>query len=310
MKSKILTFFSICIFSNIFVFSVLNSQIENKIVVKVGDAIVTTSDIQNEILTSLIINKQDVTQENINNSKNSAIKSLLNLTIKKSENEKFEITDYNKKDLQEYELSVAKSFNTNLDGLRKIFKLNKINYSLFLEKRKVELIWNTLIYNIYKNQININIVDVENEIEKIEKTKKNEYYLSEIEISKIEFNEAKLSEILEIIKKKGFDKAARKFSIAPSSQNGGAIGWFLKKNLSKKYLEQVQVLKLDEISSPIINDDSISILKIDKIRNIKKEINAGEIKKKIIIQKKEEKLNLFSRSHFSNLENTIIIDFL
>ena len=37
--------------------------------------------------------------------------------------------------------------------------------------------------------------------------------------------------------------------------------------------------------------------------------NVDELKKKILSQKKQEKLNLFSRSHFSNLENTTIIDF-
>ena len=34
------------------------------------------------------------------------------------------------------------------------------------------------------------------------------------------------------------------------------------------------------------------------------------MKKKILDQKKQEKLNLFSRSHFSKLENSIQINFL
>ena len=39
------------------------------------------------------------------------------------------------------------------------------------------------------------------------------------------------------------------------------------------------------------------------------EFDIKKIKKKIVSKKKEEKLNLFSRSHFSNLENTVQIEF-
>ena len=310
MKKKKLAIISVFVFLNTFVFFESNSQIMNKIVVKVGDSIVTTNDVQNEILTNLIIRKQAVTQENINNNKDFAIKSLLNVSIKKSEINKFEITDYSKKDLNQYVLSVAKLFDTNIEGLKKIFKINNINYNIFIEKRKIELTWNTLIYRIYSNQININIIDVENEIEKMKDPGINEYNLSEIKILNSEFNEDKLEEVLKTIKEEGFDRAAEKFSIAPSSKKGGDIGWISKKSLSKKYLKQVQRLKLEEISPPIMNDNSVSILKINKVRTSKNKINTNDIKKKIIIQKQEEKLNLFSRSHFSNLENTIIIDFL
>jgi hypothetical protein len=34
-----------------------------------------------------------------------------------------------------------------------------------------------------------------------------------------------------------------------------------------------------------------------------------KIKEAILNKKKMEKLNLFSRSHFSNLENTVTVDF-
>ena len=50
-------------------------------------------------------------------------------------------------------------------------------------------------------------------------------------------------------------------------------------------------------------------MKIDDLKLTSNDkINAKELEKKIINQKKSEKMNLYSRSHFLNLENSIIID--
>ena len=61
----------------------LKSEITNVIVAKVGNSVITSVDIENEIITNLLISGQEITQENINNSKNYALKKLINKTIKK-----------------------------------------------------------------------------------------------------------------------------------------------------------------------------------------------------------------------------------
>ena len=279
-------------------------------IVKVGDSVITSIDIQNEILSNLLINKQIITQENINNNKNYAIKNLINKSIKRNEINKYEIKHYNKKDLRNYIDDVAKNFNTNTKGLKEIFIKYGVNYDSFVEKYEIELLWNTLIFNIYKNQININVIEVKNEVEKILNTEEVEYNLSEIEIQNSEDVKDKLNSILELIKKEGFETVARKFSIAPSAKKGGLIGWISNEVLSKKYLEQLKKININEISTPIININTVSLFKINDIKKNKNEIELEKIKQKILLQKKEEKLNLFSRSHFSNLENTIPINFL
>ena len=279
-------------------------------IVKVGDSVITSIDIQNEILSNLLINKQIITQENINNNKNYAIKNLINKSIKRNEINKYEIKHYNKKDLRNYIDDVAKNFNTNTKGLKEIFIKYGVNYDSFVEKYEIELLWNTLIFNIYKNQININIIEVENEVQKMLSVETVEYNLSEIKIPNSDNNKDKLNSILELIKKDGFESVARKYSIATSAKKGGLIGWTSSTVLSKKYLEQIKKININEISSPIINENSISLLKINEIKKIKNQVEQDKIKEKILLQKKEEKLNLFSRSHFSNLENTVVINFL
>ena len=150
------------------------SEINNSIVIKVGGALITSIDIQNEILTSMLISKQEISQESIDINKKFAIKALINTTLKRSEIEKNKVIDYSKKDLQVFLDKVAKDFNTNQKGLKNIFKQNNLSYESFVEKNKIELLWNTLIYTIYKNQININVVEVDNDLEKFKGNKSEE----------------------------------------------------------------------------------------------------------------------------------------
>jgi len=288
----------------------LKAQINSIIVVKVGDLLVTSVDVQNEIITNLLLNNIEITQENINNGKSYAVKNLINKRIKKIEVNKYQEKSYNKKDLRKYTDNIAKKFNTDAVGLKKIFKNNNVSYDIFIDNRQIELIWNTLIFRIYKNQTNVNIIEVKNEVLKLINNDRVEYNLSEIEISNLNNNKNIFNEILEYIKIKGFEEAAKKYSQANTAENGGIIGWVEKTTLSPSYLNEIQKLKIKEISTPIGNKNSRTILKLNEIKKQENKIKKDELKERILSKKKEEKLSLFSRSHFSNLEQSISINFL
>jgi len=211
MKFTNLIIISILVLLNNLIYINLQAQINNGIEVKVGNLLITSIDVQNEIITNLVVGKKEVTQENINNSKNYAVKNLISKSIKESEIDKYQIEDYREKDLQNYILNVAKKLNTDQNGLKEIFKQNNIDYQIFIKKYEIELLWNTLIYKLYRSQTNINLVEVDNEV---------------------------------------------------------------KKFRENKSAEEIKKLKED-----------------------------------ILNVKREKKLNLFSRSHFSSLENTVVIDF-
>ena len=172
-KSKLIIFIFFILLNNS-IFYKLESKINNIIVVKVGNNIITSLDVQNEILTNLVINNIEINQENINKNKNFSVKSLINKSLKKLEINKYDINEYNKQDLQNYINSIAKNLNIDSKNLKEIFVQNNIDYSKFIENYKIELLWNTLIYKIYQNQTNINIVDVNNEVEKIKGSKSEE----------------------------------------------------------------------------------------------------------------------------------------
>ena len=102
MNNKIITCLIFILFINITNSTELKSQINNSILVKVGNSLITAIDLENEIKTNLIINGQELSQVNINNNKGYSVKNLINKSIKNSEINKFGITTYNKQDLKKY----------------------------------------------------------------------------------------------------------------------------------------------------------------------------------------------------------------
>ena len=294
--------------------SSLLAKINNTIIAKVGSEIITILDVENEIKILLIINNESITQENINKTKKIAIKSLVQRLIKKNEIIKYKIDQYSEKDLFNYQVNIAKSLNINQEDLIEIFKNNGLKYSDFLESKKTELRWNTLIFSLYKNQIGINPLEIENELNlklnnKIE-TKK--YKLSEIEIkNKGENNKSILENIYKIIKNESFESAVKKFSVSTSALDSGNIGWFNESTLSPVLKNELSKLKKGQVSKPVNNSESITILKIQDIKIIQNQNPDLEtLKAQIIQEKKQAKLNFFSRSHFSTVENTLLIKFL
>jgi peptidyl-prolyl cis-trans isomerase SurA len=292
----------------------LLANIKNSIIVKVGSEIITNIDVENEVKTLLILNNKIINQANINNTKKVAVRSLVRRLVKKNEINKFKINQYNEQELSEYQIQLAKKLNIQKSELIKIFNNNNISYENFLENQKIDLIWNTLIYSMYQSQIAINPLELENEISrrlKIE-TQIKKYKLSEIEIVNNQSNnQVILEDIYKTIKNENFESAVKKFSISTSNINNGDIGWFNEEALTPILRDELSKIKKGQVSRPIRSEVSVTIFKIIDIRmNNKKNFNIDELKNKIIVELKEKKLNLFSRSHFSNVENSLLIKFL
>ena len=290
----------------------LSAEIKNSILVKVGNEIITSVEVETEIMSLLFINNRPINQEEIDKIKRPVVKSLITRTIKEVEIKKFEVTSYNQKQLDQYMLNIAKKFGTDKEGLKGIFIENNLDYIYFKEKFKVELLWNSLIFMLYKNQININPMEVVNTLENNinDQTESKSYHLAEIEILKDGLNSEKLDEIYKYILEKGFEETVSKYSISESKANRGDIGWIDEKNLSKLYKNELASIKQGDVSKPIKLENSINILKIKNIKiNQNINIDKDELRIQIIEQKKQEKLQMFSRSHYSNLENKTLIKY-
>ena len=65
------------------------AKIENKIVVRIENKIITDYEIKNKILSSIIVANKEINQENINIVKSQSLETLIQLKLKKLELEKF-----------------------------------------------------------------------------------------------------------------------------------------------------------------------------------------------------------------------------
>ena len=140
-----------------------------------------------------------------------------------------------------------------------------ISYDLYKESIKIDLSWQSLIYELNKNNLSVDEKQIVQELNKIIKNKLNleEYELAEIVIDKIEGSENQkkiLIEINDYINQFNFEEAAFKYSISNSASEGGKIGWVSFQTLSDKLKDNLLKLKIGEVSKPINNVDQIILL--------------------------------------------------
>ena len=286
------------------------NAITNKILLKVENEIITNYEVKNKILTSLVLAGNEISQENINKLKKQALESLIENKLKIIELEKFKIKK-NSNQINSYLNSIS---GNDILALENKFKINNLDYNLFLEEIEIQTKWQNFIYLFYKGKIEINENSINNDIEKIVKDKKNfqEYKISEIEIN-IEENSNIDQIVLDLknkIKDEGFETAALNYSISSSSNNKGSLGWISSNSLSQEIFEILKKLNTGQISRPIKRQNSILFLKLDDVRTSKVEnINIEDLKIKMIDRKKNEMFNLYSKSHLSKLRNSVLIEY-
>ena len=291
----------------------LYASIENRVIAKVGDQIVTSYELINKIKTILFLNKQSLNQGNINSIKQQALILLIDNKIKIEEIKKYNHSFTQNNMLQNNLDKIAKKFNTDSQGLKELFTNNTIDYAIYKNDVETDLLWNTLIFRLYEEKISFNEKEVENDLKKFISNQEDveEYKLSEIEIlinDSLE-NKNKIAQIQQQIKDMGFENAAMKFSISATASDGGDLGWINSKSLSEQILTIISKLKVNEISKPIITTDKLLFLKLIDKKKIKiKENNLDTITEKIINEKKNEYLQLFSNNHLSKIKNNKFIN--
>ena len=287
-----------------------SKNFQNNIILKVENEIITSFEIKNKIISSLILSNQEISQENIDRLKSQALEALIQYKLKKIELSKHDLKD-DQNQINTYLLSI--SFN-DIDGLKKKFKNYDLDFEIFLDEIKTQLKWQRFIYKIYSNKIEIDEKMVDQEIENLKKNKKSleEFRLSEIEVL---YNDKKNEEIViknikDQIDNFGFEDAAIKLSISNSSSQKGDIGWISGKSMSKEIFLIVKNMKIGEVSKPIKRQNSILFLKLkDKRLSNTDNLDLIEVKKKIINRKKNELFNLYSNSYLSKLKNTSLIEY-
>ena len=64
-----------------------------------------------------------------------------------------------------------------MDTLRNICASNELDFSIIEKQVQIELAWNGLIYELYKNRLTINPEQIEEQLKVMQSSKKVEEYL-------------------------------------------------------------------------------------------------------------------------------------
>jgi peptidyl-prolyl cis-trans isomerase SurA len=305
MHIKIIQYLIFLIF--FFISSALS--IENKIVLKINNSIITNVDIINEAnyLQALNPNLQNLEKNKI---LEIAKNSLIREKIKEIEILKTSTRSINSNYLD----SVIKSIYTNIgfknrnEFIEHIKKFN-INIKTIEKKLSEETLWNQLIYNKFFSKVKIDKEKIKKEIN-LANRKSKSYLLNEIVYSVDNNNEKKIlfKKIKESIVQNGFENAAAIYSIAETSKTGGNLGWISENTINKDILKYISKLKIGEFTNPILIPSGFLILKVKDIKEIEKKIDIEKELNLRIRSIQNQQLNQYSNIYFKKIKKNILID--
>ena len=217
-----------------FFFNFIVFLLENKILLKVDNEIITSVDVLLEIQYLTAINK-DIVKLRKEKIFEIAKNSLIRRKIKDKEINKY--SDNFKIDPSYVDkIIISNASNLGFNSLNE-FKNHLKKFGLNTENLKNrilnEILWNELVVNKYGNKLIINKERIQKEIENNNKKSKS-YLLSEIIFdlpsgSKIE---ERYKSIEQEISKNGFENASLIYSISDTSSNGGKLGWIKEETLN------------------------------------------------------------------------------
>ena len=301
-KILLIFFYSLIAFSN-------TSAIENKILFKVNNEIITSIDILTELKYLEMINSDFIKMPK-KKAFEIAKKSLIREKIKVIELKKiFEEIKIEDEFLNRLLIDRFKSINIkNIYDFEKHFLLLDISPSLIKKKISIEVMWNQLIFNKFKQNVKINKEDIKSEL--LTKDKQKEYLLSEIlfTINENEKFDKKTNLLEKEINDKGFSQTALTYSISDTSSKGGKLGWVKETILSSKIKKIIKKIKINSYTKPIIIPGGFLILKIENIRETKNDLDLDSEINRIIKEKTNEQLNQLSNIYFNKVKKDIIIN--
>ncbi len=286
---------------------------KNKIIARVDNQIVSSYELKNKVKTILFLANQNFNQENVNLIKQKALQKLIDYKLKKNQVVKFKIQLNNKNQINNHLNNLSSKYKTDVEGMKNIFRGNGLDFEIYLDEIQTKFNWQKLIFDRYQNKIILNEQEIEAELSNYLKSQNDllEYKLAEIELP-LKNNSEDKNTIMEVnneITKVSFESAAIKYSISTSSSDGGDIGWINAKSLSNEMSSLISKMTVGQVSQPLVQTNRIIILKLldQKKINIDK-VDLGELRKKIVKNKKNQILSLYSNNHLSKLKNNALIE--
>ena len=295
----------------LFYFCVISfaNSLENKIIYKINDEIITSFDLKKELRYLSLINPEILNLEKNDIFKISK-KSIIREKIKKIEilNHVEEI----KLDENFTNLLIKNTYTKigfkDINEFKK--KLGSMSISLdeFVEKISIDAMWNQMIYEKFKAKIKIDKTKLQREISS--KETKKLYKLSEIvfNVDKKEDLQKKIDLITTDIENKGFKSAALIHSISQSKNLGGELGWIDAGSINKNLNNIIKILEIGQYSEPQNIAGGFLIIKLNDIKEQTVSLDMKKELENLIKLKTNQQLNQFSNIYFNKIKKNIKIE--
>lgn len=285
--------------------------LENKIILKIDNQIITSLDIDREIkyLSTLNPSIKSLSKERL---RLIGKKSLIKEKIKKKEILRYmEEINIDQKFLKELIRNryVKLNFKTENEFIEYL-KFNQVNIEEIEKKFSIEAIWNQLIYSKFSSQVKINKKDLEKKIKERNNLANKSYLLSEIFFNITDKRELqkKYNEIKKVIENESFETAAVTYSRSDTASVGGKLGWINENSLNENIKVNLAKLNKENFTKPIFISSGYLILKINDIKLEKKKFNKNIELKKSINYETNQQLSQFSNNYFKKIKKNIIIN--
>jgi len=287
-------------------------EIRDGIFVVVGNQAITKSDIVNEIKVILILNNISYSDEKRDELQKMAIKAIVRRTVKEFELNKYSFLEYSITDFNNELNRLADRINMDVETLKNICAANNLDFLIVEQQIKIELLWNSLMFHLFKNRLTINSNEIEDQL-KLNQNKKNilEFLISEIVIKSMpqEEFESKINELKLKIEVEGFENTAMNESISQTAVNGGDLGWLNENEISTKFRSKIFNTPTGGISEPIILQEGVLIFKVRDRREKNNTMSLEELKNELVNTEKSKILNMYAISHYDNLRRSVTVKF-
>ena len=141
--------------------------IKDALFATIGNKAVTQSDILNEIKIILILTGQSFTEDIKEQLQSGAIQSVIKRNIKKIEIEKHNFLSFDQLDVNRELKRLSSSVLMDVDTFENTFVANGIPFSYVVDQVKTEILWNSLIFQLYKDRLVINLDEIDEQLKNL-----------------------------------------------------------------------------------------------------------------------------------------------
>ena len=247
----------------------LKSQDIQAIAVIVNDEVISRYDVNQRVRLILVTSGIPATEENIKRIEEQAIKALIDEKIQIQEAIKLEVPD-SPDEINLMLDNIARGNQTTAQGILESITSQGVNSETLLSQIKSELLWNKIVRGRFGSYINISDEEVNIIYDRtIQNINNSQYDISEIFIGfEDESEEEEAKELTERLTEQlkneiAFEPVAQQFSQAPSSGQGGFIGWVSEGQLDPDIISNIKNLEIGSVSDPIKTVNGYYIIKLN-----------------------------------------------